>query len=137
MARRLRLFIQYDDDSPPDARAFAHDPSTWDLGADYFLSAGIDLWFRIQVLGWTGSQAVANSPATRGIPATFGLSAIHRIADEPISGWISGSELKTYLKGAPKKLEDASRATALLFDLVFLLSERFGDDRVRLVFAFI
>jgi hypothetical protein len=135
MSCQLRLFIQYDDNTPADEPAFTNDASTWDLSQDYFLPRNMDDVFRTKVLGLTANAEAIGEPATRGLPRLHRLSHAKLLEDEDVKGWITAADVKAILQREELTLHQLTSSTRMLVEVLFFLADRFGPDRVRLIYA--
>ncbi len=132
-------FIAFDDDTPAGKEPFSHDPGVWSLTGDY----GLALCGDRRLFAALGYPSVEDYPAPliplRGLCQTMALPTDIRffLEGEDYVGWLNVSELFEAIRHASIEEEKLCRPIRVFLGAVRYLESVFGEERVRVIFAFI
>jgi hypothetical protein len=135
MAANILAFIQFDDNSPVDAPPFTNDASWWNLKDDYGLWGCKDYDFIAAISGLRNKKGLPPLIPLRGCPAKP-PHALKEYDDEPI-GFLTRSEILRCLAHCNLPVERLNTSIQIVLAVLQILANKYGDDRVRLVFAII
>lgn len=134
MGAHILAYIQFDDSTSPEEKPFSQDPSVWDLTNDYALSTCKDYRFISAISGIRNDSDKQPLIPFRGLPAIRrGLSKLE--LEDDISGWLTHSEILSCLAHFGVLETELDPAVADVLAAMRILINRYGDQRVRLVFA--
>lgn len=133
MAANILAFIQFDDNTPRDEPAFTNDPSLWSLEWDYGLWGCKDYDFIGAISGVRNQSGKEPLIPLRGCPPG-NAPVLKKLEDEPFVGFLSYSEILRCLEHHNLHIDRLHRSIQNVLAVLALLSNRYGDERVRLVF---
>jgi hypothetical protein len=138
MGASLDLVLEYDDS---DRAPFSSDiDGVVDFTKSFNIVHGKPYALMQALAGIRGDTAIKPKIPARGLPKNMN----HQVAkyfrenhglDNQYSGWLSYSELLASAESASLRLKDLEEPIQLVFGIFKMLVEKYGDSRVRLVFA--
>jgi hypothetical protein len=134
MAASILAFIQFDDNTPKGEHPFSCEPSTWSLEWDIGFYGCKDYRFIAAISGMRAERGKKPLIPLRGFPPTFG-PGLELIKDEPLAGWLTHSEILSCLDHFDIAQSDLHDSVLNVLQAMKQLKEKYGNDRVRLVFA--
>ena len=134
MAANIIAFIQFDDNGPVEGQApFTNEPSLWSLEWDYGLWGCKDYDFIGAISGIRNASGKAPLIALRGCPSG-NSDVLMKLQDEPFVGYLSYSEIIRCLEHHDLSVDRLHRSIQMVLAVLSMLSQKYGDERVRLVF---
>lgn len=133
MGANIYALIQFDDNTPHGGTPFTNEPSLWNLESDLGFWGCKDYGFIAAISGLRIQPGQKPLIPLRGCPAG-NLTALKDFRDEPFVGFLSYSEILQCLEYHNVLLNRLHRSVQNVLCALSMLSERYGDDRVRLVF---
>jgi hypothetical protein len=134
MAANILALIQFDDNTSESEPPFKNEASLWNLESDYGLWGCKDYGFIGAISGVRNQSGKEPLIPLRGWPGS-GQPAFRELQDEPFVGFLSYSEIILCLKHHDLSVDGVHRSIQNVLDVLHILSRRYGDERVRLVFA--
>lgn len=135
----FKACIAFDDDTSDSEPRFSHDPGIWSLCEDYGLSSCGEREF-FAALGYDPENRFMEPLVTlRGFPEFVASASELRgwMEGEDYVGWLSAAELFTAIAHAGLLESHLRRSVRIFLGAVRYLSSEFGEERVRVIFAFI
>lgn len=133
MATNIIAFIQFDDNSPRGEAPFTNAPSLWSLEWDIGLWGCKDYNFMGAVSGVRNQRNKEPLIPLRGCPPG-NERQFENLKDEPFVGFLSHEEVLRCLGHHDLSVDKLHPSVQNVLKVLALLSDRYGDDRVRLVF---
>ena len=136
MSANILGFIQFDDNSPIDQAAFTNDPSWWSFEGDDRLWGCKDYGFIAAISGIRNESGIPPFIALRGCPNNP-PAALKEYHDDPFVGYLTRSEILNCLTHHHLSQEALHHSIQIVLAAMQILADRYGDERVRFVFAII
>jgi hypothetical protein len=133
MGANIYAFIQFDDNTPQGGIPFTNEPSLWNLEWDLGLWGCKDYDFIGAISGIRNQSDKSPLIPLRGCP-TGSSTTLKDLHGEPFVRFLSYSEILRCLEHHNILLDHLHRSVQNVLCALSMLSERYGDDRVRLVF---
>jgi hypothetical protein len=133
MGANIYAFIQFDDNTPQGETPFTNEPSLWNLEGDLGLWGCKDYDFIGAISGVRNQSGKNPLISLRGYPPG-NSTALKDLGGEPFVGFLSYSEILKCLEYHSVLIDQLHRSVQNVLCALSMLSERYGDDRVRLVF---
>ena len=134
MAANFLGFIQFDDNTPPDETPFSCEASVWSMEWDIGLYGCKDYGFIAAISGVRKENKKAPLIPLRGAPNSA-APGIKELQGEPLTGWLNYSEIVSCLEHFGVSANELAPSVLNVLGAMKLLKDRYGDNRVRLVFA--
>lgn len=138
MGASLDLILEYDDSE--------RDPFSSDIDGVIDFTKSFNIVYSKPyalmqaIAGIRGDSKIMPAIPARGFPKIMNHKVAkyfreHHGLDDPYSGWLLYSELLVNMERASLVLKDLSEPLQLAFGIFKMLADKYGDARVRLVFA--
>ena len=134
MAANILAFIQFDDNSPLGDPPFSCEGSVWSMEWDLGLWGCKDYHFIAAISGVRNEGEVAPLIPLRGAPKSA-APGILSLKDEPFVGWLTHSEILSCLNHFKIIVSALDQSVLNVLTAMKFLKDRYGDERVRFVFA--
>jgi hypothetical protein len=134
MAANLLAFIQFDDNTPRGEPPFSCEPSVWSLEWDLGLYGCKDYRFIAAISGVRNESEKAPLFPLRGPPSSS-VPSIKELKDEPLVGWLTYPEILASLDHLDVSVNELHSSVLNVLGALKLLKDKYGDERVRLLFA--
>lgn len=138
MGASLDLILEYDDS---DREPFSSDiDGVIDFTKSFDIVYGKPYKLMQAIAGIRGDSNIKPAFAPRGFPKNMN----HRVEeyfreshglDNPYAGWLRFSELTASLEHASLELGEHGDCLQMVFEIFKMLASKYGDSRVRLIFA--
>lgn len=128
------VVLEFDDNTSADEPPFTYDVSMWSFEHDYTLRT------RTAAEIFRNLHEAAIGSTFRGYPPNASRATrelLGAYADDSEVTWLTGSELQGDRPWLPRGDSEAERGLGRLLKTFDLAARIHGDDRVRLVFAFV
>lgn len=134
MAANILAFIQFDDNTPRDEPPFSCEASAWSLEWDLRFYGCKDYRFIAAISGIRNESGKTPLIPLRGAPPSA-VPGIKELKDEPLVGWLTHCEILACLNHLDVPIKDLHSSVVTVLGAMQILKERYGDERVRLVFS--